>query len=282
MKKRNVFVLGLLFMAIILGFSACATLQSAFAAPAEPVYVYRATLWINGVPQILSETDSTANSVFVYGSDVFVVGSENGRATLWTNGVPQTLGNYQTTLHSVFASGGNVYVAGITRAPAAPLGRGMRATLWVNGVPQTLSNTFSRAFSVFVYGSDVYVMGDVDGQGWNTNVTLWVNGVPQTLGNTGSPLGSVFVHGNNVYVAGSNDTGQYQVFHYRGHRERLWVSYEKAALWVNGTLQTLNDPESLNRRAFVVREFSLFIPSSSARSVFVYGDDVFVVGEIRK
>jgi hypothetical protein len=52
-----------------------------------------AVLWKNGVPQYLTDgvEQAWANSVYVFGSDVYVAGFENGVAKLWKNGVEQEL-----------------------------------------------------------------------------------------------------------------------------------------------------------------------------------------------
>ena len=160
----------------------------------------RATLWLNGIPQYL--TDGTgyaqANSVFVSGNDVYVAGyvpaGSYTRATLWVNRVPQYLlsdGTASTTANSVFVSGNDVYVAGYAA------GSYTRAALWVNGIPQYLTGLigYPQANSVFVSGNDVYMAGY---ERWSSNsslATLWVNGVERLLTSNanGNTANSVFL-----------------------------------------------------------------------------------------
>lgn len=65
---------------------------------------YKATLWVNGVPTILSHAaNSYAKSVFVHEGDVYVAGTVPvdgvNSAVLWKNGVPTTLA------HNAYAAG---------------------------------------------------------------------------------------------------------------------------------------------------------------------------------
>ena len=48
----------------------------------------RATLWVNGQPQALSNVASEANSVYVSGGNVYVVGITAQGSTSWINGAP--------------------------------------------------------------------------------------------------------------------------------------------------------------------------------------------------
>ncbi|MDR1840859.1 MAG: Ig-like domain-containing protein [Holophagales bacterium] len=206
---------------------------------------YSATLWVNGVPQYLTDGTTTAgeaNSVFVSGSDVYVAGYVTAgsypRATLWVNGVAQYLsdGTANAQAQSVFVSGSDVYVAGYVTA-----GSYTRATLWVNGSPQYLTDgtANARANSVFVSGSDVYVAGYS-----GSSATLWVNRIPQYLNieMSSTNANSVFVSGNDVYVA--------------GYRISQGGMYYNATLWVNGVNQ--------------------YLGTAYAYSVFVSGSDVYV------
>jgi len=104
-----------------------------------------ATLWKNGIPQILSSvTNSVANAVFVSNGDVYVAGTQYSRATLWKNGVAQAFGTGDNA-YDVFVHGNDVYV--VSRAAN-------QATLWKNGESMTLDSSqytsYSEAYSVFV------------------------------------------------------------------------------------------------------------------------------------
>jgi hypothetical protein len=129
---------------------------------------------------------STAFSVFVSGGDVYVAGWESALATLWKNGVPQLLNPeifYYSLSYamSVFVSGGDVYVAGVDFDDTG----GAAVTLWKNGVPQKLGRSAwgrmpSPLPSVQVSGNDVYVAVTLlDGN--NAYAALWVNGILRRL-----------------------------------------------------------------------------------------------------
>ncbi|MDR1841333.1 MAG: hypothetical protein LBQ86_05350 [Holophagales bacterium] len=183
------------------------------------------TLLENGVPQRLG--DEQANSVFVSGNDVYVVGN----VTLWKNGAAQRLSD-DGQAHSVYVSGNDVYVAG----REGPWDSAV-ATVWKNGVPRRLGNGEAR--SVFVSGKDVYVAGDQ-----NNAATLWKNGVPQRLSydnkNPFAKAHSVYVSGNDVYVAGC--TGRWK--HGR---------YDDAILWKNGI------PQRLSSDVTIAEAMSVFV-----------------------
>lgn len=184
----------------------------------------KATLWKNGVATTLaaSTAKSTAYSVAVNGSDVYVAGygtdanNTNGIAILWKNGVATTLPakNPNAEAVSVYAAGGTVYVAGYTIVqyqnnqdyPNNGILSYHAATVWVNGVATVLSdgneayfknngilqhgtntNRDSEATGVYANGSDIYVSGWEDyGDYGQVNATLWKNGNKLVLYN---PIG---------------------------------------------------------------------------------------------
>jgi hypothetical protein len=81
-------------------------------------------------------------------------------ATVWKNGVPTSLTDslHESSAESVFVSGSDVYAAGY--AAQTSQGSGTAATYWKNGEQVTLSNVNgSNATSIFVSGTDVYVAG---------------------------------------------------------------------------------------------------------------------------
>ena len=194
-----------------------------------------------------------ANSVFVYGGDVYVAGHrrENDRqiASLWKNGKLQKLEvsnkDEGSSARSVFVSGDNVYVAGYKSGK-----RFRTATLWINGVATSLSDPDADSYqaearSVFVSDGDVYVGGYdgyYDGIVWKNGEVLrryryWDGITP----NNQTCIKSVFVSGGIVYAAGTD-----------------WIGTSRAILWKN------DEPHL----------FGL----GNAGSVFVSGDDVYVGG----
>ena len=194
--------------------------------------------------QRVTETVQTAN-MRQSQQNVYVAGWIDNRAVLWVNGVAQYLPSGYQAL-SVFVSGNDVYVAGIyghcvcEMYDMIPCG----TVLWKNGVAQVLTNDGDVALSVFISGNDVYVAG-----GYRTT-SLWKNGTVQVY-NDGRFASSVYVVRNDVYIAGNviGDGNSSESF--------------RAVLWKNGVEQNLSAD-----RGF-----------SSARSVFVSGNDVYVAGQ---
>jgi len=197
-----------------------------------------ATLWKNGTPQRLSDDISGANSVFVSGKDVYVVGGERDTATLWKNGKAETLRHLDgaSGAISVFVSGRDVYVAGY--------GMNDVVTLWKNSEPQLLAIS-GFATSVFVSGDDVYAAGfeRVTVQGNEGDETtdfavLWKNGKRIRLSDVRSCANGVFVSGSDVYVAGCEINAQ---------------GYDEAVLWKNGR------PQRLSNGSFNAYAMSVFV-----------------------
>jgi hypothetical protein len=125
---------------------------------------------------------------------------KNGIGTNLTNGINRTGQAY-----SVFVSGSDVYVVGTSKDSAA--NTRTQATLWKNGIPTYLTNgnNFAEATSVFVSGSDVFIAGYEDiTTGLNSVAKFWKNGVVTNLtnGTTDTYANSISVKGTDVYVAG--------------------------------------------------------------------------------
>ncbi len=212
----------------------------------------KAMLWINGVPQDLTDGTTIANatSVFVHNSDVYVAGTVDLTARLWINGVPQTLpdGRYA---NSVFVSGSDIYVAGTQFHSTT---NNNEAVIWKNGViqhfPGYVDTKITSANSIFVKGSDVYAAGN-EISGSYSPARLWKNGIEQNLtdGSNTANAYSVFVDNSDVYVSG------FQVY---GSPP---LNYAK--LWKNNNSQDLTDGSDLSARAY---------------SVFIYDGDSYAVG----
>jgi predicted heme/steroid binding protein len=238
----------------------------------------------------LSSDSSNANSVFVYGNDVYIAGRRyteqgNAIAVLWKNFQAQNLTDevLYGNANSVYVSNGDVYVAGFERNT-----RGIYvAKLWKNGIAQNLTDgTYNgNAFSVFVYGSDVYVAGGESNAQDVFTAKLWKNGITQNL-TDGTRFGaaySVFVYGSDVYTAG--------------------IRNNNAVVWKNGVAQDLTTDGITNNsrvaNSVFVSDGNVYVAGrggnnvatlwkngipqglsggQDARSVFVSGSDVYVVG----
>ncbi|GEO12144.1 hypothetical protein [Segetibacter aerophilus] len=145
--------------------------------------------WKNGKMTFLhllspSSEKGFANSIYVSGPDIYVVGevyplgsgSGPGWAVYWKNGVPIELTppGQISVANCVTIVGNDVYIAGGIAGP----NRLTRATYWKNGVPTQLDSTYSVANSITVFENDVYVAGN---RGVGTAL-YWKNGTPIILG----------------------------------------------------------------------------------------------------
>jgi len=103
-------------------------------------------------PQYLDAGASSANSVFVSGSNVYAAGYTGNvaerRAKVWKDGAAQALSNLRSEASSVFVSGGDVYVGGSEYV--GDNASDQRARVWKNGTAQNLSNRQSAVTSVYV------------------------------------------------------------------------------------------------------------------------------------
>jgi hypothetical protein len=214
-----------------------------------------ASAYKNGRMQRLpSGWGSHAMSVFVSGQDVYVAGDatekENGKsvATLWKNGVAPKVGGADSWAGSVYVQGGDVYVA--VAESGDTVGK-----LWKNGTAQTLRyepNFDLEPWAVFISGADVYVAGTVKNRKTGSHsAVVWKNGQATVLG-SGHAYG-LYVSGQDVYVVGSHDRSD--------DTTKCWNN-GSARCWKNGVELPLKGNEI----------------SSSARAVFVSGNDVYVAG----
>ena len=188
-----------------------------------------ATIWKNGVPQVLSlgNSDSEARSVFVDGTDVYVAGWErvNGitKAQLWVNGTATNPDQGQNTSRAfcVFKHGNDIYLAG-GHFP----GNFQVARLWVNGNGIDYSDGSSHVSltSVFVDGQDIYASG-MRLIGNTEAASIRVNEVRTDLtdGTENADAWSIFADGNDLYVASQETIN----------------NAEHARLWTNGVPTSL-------------------------------------------
>ncbi len=134
----------------------------------------RAAVWTNGVKSRLAElpllkddvfVESEALSIFVSGSDVYVVGyviqTSRRVGVIWKNNKVSLLsetGHFSP--RQVFVSGKDVYVGGVSYAD--PAWEESKAGIWKNGAITVLSGKEQSGyvFSIFVSGKTVYAAGE--------------------------------------------------------------------------------------------------------------------------
>jgi uncharacterized membrane protein len=173
----------------------------------------------------------------------------------WKDGVehrltgPYGLDGYSSVETVTFVAGGDVYVACIVWRDNPP---SSFIVLWKNGEASLLpldADSRVSPMALFVSGDDVYVVGHC-----SKGAVLWKNGALVHLG--GSRALSVFAQGDDVYVSGEE-------YSKNGvpHAKHADGDVTTAVLWKNGVRQALPS-----------------FPDSSAQSVFVSGEDVYVCG----
>jgi hypothetical protein len=258
-----------------------------------------ATLWKNEMEQNLSGGTYTkwaitenvdgmlTRSVYILGNDVYAVGTkhvpyktQNSQGThavalLWKNGKEQILveENLPSVANAVFVTGNDVYVAGGAARKTNTYSH--EAVLWKNGelqylppgIPPSYRYFYNHAQSVYVLNNDVYVAGRIYDNG--QKAAFWKNGIVQELtdGSRMADAVSIFVSDNNVYVAGYEDMTDYKTYNENQSEdgEEELIYHKIAILWKNSVAQNLTDESS----------------DAEARSVYVYGKDVYVVGNER-
>ena len=179
-------------------------------------------------------------SVFVSGSDLYILGVSSDILAVWKNGsIINTLPHdpFNSAGTSILISGTDVYVIGRNNN---------RPSMWKNGNLTYLSDFVGVANSVFVSGLNVYVVGKII----KTQPiiyeypVIWKNGVMSYLSNFEGVANSVFVSGSDVYIAGET---------YTADNTGL-----KGFQWKNGNQTPL--------------------PLSEAKSIYVIGSDVYIAG----
>ena len=229
---------------------------------------YTAKIWKNGIPTNLTNPNpnggvfGNALSTFVTGNDVYVVGSESYNAKIWKNGIGTNLTTvaYQYAKASaVFVEGTDVYVVGYIGF-LTQLGV---PKFWKNGIEITLNGATNNAYATCVYvkGTDVYIGGfERNSQGVEVAI-VWKNGLLTRItdGIKNGAVNSIFVNNTDVYLAGYEQTAP------QGSQNR-------AKYWKNGIgTFLLSDVDN-----------SAGSSSSYAKSIFVKGNNVFVVGDAIK
>ena len=198
-----------------------------------------ATVWANGVPQILpgSGTGSKAYSVFaaqdgtVYVAGVSDIKNAGGYwPTLWVDGTPQMLNDDPGYATSVYVTeSGDVYVAWVNETGLPT------PNVWKNGTSQVLDFNWEGGIANSVYVTEagkVYVAGrDLNSMTFEYEAVLWVDGVKQVL----PMFGTNNVDATATSVSVAKDGTVYVVGHQYKYTDPLFTGY----LWKDGEPQIL-------------------------------------------
>jgi len=203
--------------------------------------VSRARFWKNGEPTDLSENNwwlpnissTTANSIVVRDSNVYVCGSAGNFARYWINtkSVNLTDGLYPAAANVIAADGNNIYVAGWESNGSKKV-----AKLWINGISTIQTDGINDASftSIFVENNDVYLAG-YEYEGSNQVAKYWKNENAYSLANSDhySNATGIALKDNNVWVSG------YEIVN----------SIVEARLWENGIIVDFFPKDSFQFRA---------------------------------
>lgn len=228
---------------------------SGYGLNKENDFSWLATIWVDGVPTVLSnEGISVANAIALYNNDIYVVGTESLGTDkkilkLWRNNVGQNLtdGTHYVEATDIIVSEGNVYVIG---NEYSGLLNSSIATVWKNGQSIKLSDEISEAKAVNVYNGEVYVAGYKIINHKKTAI-VWKIGKGETpLYSERDDLESIatdiYVDENGVYVTGSIRNSTKSI----------------AMIWKNSIATELSDESTY----------------SEAKTLFVHNSDVYIGG----
>lgn len=198
---------------------------------------------------------SSATSILIVGSDVYVTGDLDFKPVYWKNGqvvqLPSTAtssGNFPSGAFSIAVTGNDVYVAGNGYKPnRGGINEDLQPRYWKNGQeillplppdPNGGDNDGSADF-IAVVNNDVYVIGrDI----YYTPL-YWKNGqLVKTVNNELQRVVTITTLNGDVYAVGAHN--------------------KQAAYWKNGQTKVLTTEESL------------------ATAIAVAGNDVYVTGVI--
>ena len=298
-----------LFIAIVLIFlySCSKNKDTKLASSQATVYVAGDTLandgytkpvlWKNGIPVILTTnnySEGSANSVYVSGSDVYVAGRINNSNTsvpvVWKNGVISILSNTQNGVaNEVFVYGSNTYVVGTIYTSVNGYVATDRAAIWKNSSLTYLGNPAfkSEANSIFVTTStlypgteDVYVAGGV-WEAYGFSAKLWKNNtaILEVGGNT--RFKSIFVTGNSdIYLSGGEFGGPWRGFILKNGTYSYIGNYFVEKMIISGSnTYTIGgiSPSTLIKNGNTLT-MSNIGGGASFRSMYVFGSDIYVVG----
>lgn len=269
---------------------------------------YVATYWHAGNAHRLGKTGVTsdANSLFVSGNDVLIVGyemSSSGKYTamLWKNNLATSLtdGNEDARANGVAVVGSDVYVVGQRKLPN---NGNWIATLWKNGEPMSLSDpttTNASAYDITVVGTDVYIIGESRILSeLSSRHVYWKNGELSYLSNNevGSGNQSITSSGNQVYMmwcGAYNSLGDSRVYYKdllgsaelltdspddtRGEDIKLKGTDIYIAGWISNAQNNLQAAYWKNGNQTLIGPENA---SSFGMAIAITGSDIFIAGYV--
>lgn len=140
-----------------------------------------ATLWINGKLIPLDTDDSYsnnwANAMYVYGSDVYIAGSDDNKGSImWKNSKSTVLFDSKRTISTaatdITVKNGDIYVSGYIET---------KTVVWKNGIatemPLNDRNSVRNKLSIGFDGNDLYLSSGLQANSKDVAAILWRNNV---------------------------------------------------------------------------------------------------------
>lgn len=184
-----------------------------------------ASYWKNGILNRQEGTNSTAQSLYLDGSDVYVAGSIMSTnfyivACYWLNNNLTELITNDSKAYSIYVNNSDVYVAGYYKD-----GTNQIACYWLNGAKYDLLGGRS-AEEIYHDGTDLYIGGTTYSGG--TSLCYWKNDIKTDLTSSDAINDvSMIVLNGQVYMSAS-----------------IGTSEDSAYIWGNGTYSILTNSSS--------------------------------------
>jgi len=186
--------------------------QLADSGSVEAIYVLRGDVYSSGyiirnkakVPvfwknttmvELQSAIQATTKKIYVFGSDVYVAGFDNGEAVYWKNGSKVGLG-LPLQITDMAVASGDVHIVGYTLNNLAFHWQGGNVT----NLPLSSGATTGKANSIFIDGSDIYIAGEAS-NGSTSTAIYWKNGATTVLSD-GTRAVSITKSDADIYVLG--------------------------------------------------------------------------------
>lgn len=246
-------------------------------------------VWIEGAASFWGgDKESIGQGLFVSGTDLYVTGSTKNttfRATYWKNGTPTHLTDdiREAIGRAIFVQGNDVYVTGYEKNTESV----KVAKYWKNGEAFNLTDGTKDAegMSIAVLGDDVYVSGFETA---TAGPHIWKNGVRMNIENiTGPIVNALCISGGDLYATGTKTAGNSDIWYWKNETGvQLPEALATRAITVSGSSvyvagqNTSFQAVYWKNESIVVLDESETPGGSEAKSIFVSGENVYVVGKI--